>query len=330
MNTLIKSAALAMLLGSSITVTAQSDNKKDKASDESKDIVIRKKGGSKEKMTIVIDGDNVTINGKPVDDYKGDGVEVMRDGDFDMEWDGDFDLAMPPGMPHGGMQMFGDDFLREVHSNRAFLGVMTEKADGGAKITDVTEKSAAEKAGLKKGDIITKINDDKIEDADDLYKAVGAYKPGEKVKVTYKRDGKENTATAELGENKQMRVFSFNNGDAKGLTAPMPPGDMQKFKYFNHFWGDHLRLGIQVQDTEDGNGVTVLEAEDDEPAAKAGIKEDDIITQVNGKAIKSVEDLTDIIKDAKSGDTLALTIKRNGSTQTINVKFPKDLKTTDL
>jgi serine protease Do len=70
--------------------------------------------------------------------------------------------------------------------------------------------------------------------------------------------------------------------------------------------------------------------DEDSPAAKAGLKENDIITQVNGKAIASVDDLRESIKDVKKGDTVKITYKRNNQTQTIDVKFPRELKTIDL
>ncbi|HEY1871715.1 MAG TPA: PDZ domain-containing protein, partial [Chitinophagaceae bacterium] len=94
---------------------------------------------------------------------------------------------------------------------------------------------------------------------------------------------------------------------------------------------DKPRLGISAQDTEDDKGVKIVNIDDDDsPAAKAGLKEDDIITQVNGKAITSTEDLKESLKDVKKGDTVKITYKRNNQIQTANVKIPKDLKTIDL
>jgi serine protease Do len=304
---------------------AQDEKNKDKDKDKKdEDVIIRKKGDSKEKLTIVIDGDKVTINGKPVDEYKSDDVDIIHG-------DNEFGLRGLRGLtaPRGGMQMFGDDFMREIHSNKAFLGVMTKEGDGGAEITEVTKESPAEKAGLKEGDVITKINDDKIADADDLYKAVGKYKPGEKVNITYKRNGKESTVSVELTENKQVRAYSWKSPDNDNFNFTMPPGK----PYINGWkglYGDKPRLGVQAQDTEDGKGVKVLEVEDDEAADKAGLKEDDIITQVNGKNITSVDDLKEIMKTAKNGDTLKITFLRDNKTETVDVNFPKDLKTTDL
>ena len=225
---------------------------------KSEDIIIHKKGDTKDKLTIVIDGDKVTVNGKPVDEYKSDDVDIIHGDD-------EFGELRALTAPRGGMQMFGDDFMHEIHSNKAFLGVMTKESDGGAEITEVTKESPAEKAGLKEGDIITKINSDKVTDADDLYKAIGKYKPGEKVNVTYKRNGKESTVSVELTENKQVRVYSWKNND-NDFNFKMPPGT--PYKWNGSDWNDKPRMGIQVQDTEDGKGVKVLEVEDDEAAEK--------------------------------------------------------------
>ncbi len=89
-------------------------------------------------------------------------------------------------------------------------------------------------------------------------------------------------------------------------------------------------MGIEIQDTDDSNGVKILDVDDESPAYKAGLKENDIIMQVNGKAIKSVDDLKADLKDVKDGDTITLQYKRDDKIQTANIKLPKELKTADL
>jgi putative serine protease PepD len=68
----------------------------------------------------------------------------------------------------------------------------------GAQITDVNAGSAAGAAGLKNGDVITKVDDTLITDADGLVATVRAYRPGDKVTVTYTRDGDEHTVSLSL------------------------------------------------------------------------------------------------------------------------------------
>jgi serine protease Do len=291
-------------------------------------IIIRKKNSSNEKITVVIDGNNITVNGKPVDDFKSKDIDIIKQdmagNDFEVLADGDMHMMAPPPPPQA--RSFNNDMMRSIKSNSAFLGVMTEKNDQGAKITDVTDGSSAEKAGLKEGDIITKVGEDKVTGPDDLYKAVGKHKPAENVTITYLRDGKQSTTNIILGKSEQVRVYSWN---APGGDELYKNGEPYNFSYS---WnGDRPRLGISAQDIEEGNGVKIIDVDDDDsPAAKAGLKEGDIITQVNGNAITSTEDLKQSMHDLKKGDTVKITYKRNNQTQTVDVKFPKELKTVDL
>ncbi|TKK64639.1 PDZ domain-containing protein [Ilyomonas limi] len=284
--------------------------------DKGESIIIHKNGDNKEKLTIVVDGDNITINGKSAKDFKDGDVQVIRrDRDFVMP-------AVPPMFPQGGAKAFVRNF--NYRDNDAMLGIMPTDADNGAKINEVTEGSAADKAGLKEGDVITKINDTKIEDADDVYDAIGKYKPNDKITITYMRDGKESTATATLDKNKSRAFAWSNNDDAFDVFRNNPA--------FNFEWNDNKpRLGLRVQDIENSQGVKVMDINDDDsPAAKAGLKEDDIITGVNGKAVQSVKDIKDQLKEIKPGDDVKLQYKRNGTVQSATVHIPKPLQTSDL
>ncbi|MEV6868130.1 trypsin-like peptidase domain-containing protein [Streptosporangium subroseum] len=87
--------------------------------------------------------------------------------------------------------------------SHAFLGVSVTDATGdagGALIAQVTDNSPAAKAGLKQGDLITKINDTAVEDGNTVVGAVRGFKPGEKVAVSYVRDGQPHTVTVTLAE----------------------------------------------------------------------------------------------------------------------------------
>jgi serine protease Do len=306
-------------------IYAQDSDMYSRSGDEN--IIIHKKDSVKEKITVVIDGNNITVNGKPIDDFTSDDIDIMKqkmdmdDNGMTVFADGDGPVIAPP-PPH--LEVLRDDMRRKIKYNEAFLGVMTDKTDNGAKITDVTKGSPAEKAGLKEDDIITKIGEDKVTGPDDLYKVVGNHKPDEKVAITYVRNGKQATATATLSKADQMKVYSWNSPDEDVLRNYSPYN-------FSFSYSDKPRLGISAQDTEDGNGVKILDVDDDDsPAAKAGLKEGDVITQVNGKAITSTDDLRQSVKDLKKGETVKITYKRNNQTQTVDVKFPKDLKTIDL
>ena len=315
MKTAFVSAALLLSFASFAQTSFDSSSK-----EKNENIIIRKKGGTKEKTTIVIDGDKVTINGKPAEDYKNSDIEITENDNFDNE-----PFPPPPPAPalppHGGSKMFFRNF--NSTQNKAFLGVASNSDEGGATIRSVTKNSPAEKAGLKEGDVITKAGSSNIDDADDLMEAIGKYKPEDKVSITYKRDKKESTVTVTLDKNKPQS-FSWNNDNNMMLSPDM--------KNFSFNWNDDKpRLGLRIQDTENGVGVKVLNlSDDDSPAAKAGLKEDDVITQINEKNILSVKDAKDELAFVKKGDDIKVNYLRGGAAQTATIHIPKPLQSSDL
>jgi len=294
---------------------------KDKKSEQ---IIIKR--NTDEKIIVEVDGDKVTVNGKPIEDYKGDDVMVLHNKIKDLS-----------AFNYG--QSFDDHGYRAftIDANRAMLGVITDKTDKGAEVTEVTKGSGAEKAGIKKGDIITTIDDTKIESPDDLSKAIKAHKPGDKVGVSYLRDNKKEKVTAELTKWKGANVFAFGDG-GQNFEMAMPDMDFERMMpraysapRFNYTWsGGNPKMGLSIQDTEDGKGVKVIEVDEESNAAKAGIKEDDVITEVDGQAIKSTDEIAKIIKDSKDKVSVKMKLLRNGKAETVEVKIPRKLKTTDL
>src|SRR5205823_1639113 len=170
----LSAIAVATLLIAPVAIHAQDEKTKEKEKTDKKDveqIIITRKGDKKEKVTVEINGDKITVNGKPIEDMKDGDITVNRHNGSSVysytprgnnwTWNGEGD-------------MFGEN------ENAAMLGVVTEKVDEGVKITDVTDESGAEKAGLKEDDIITRVDDKKIEDPDDLTKVIRSHKAGEK------------------------------------------------------------------------------------------------------------------------------------------------------
>ena len=129
---------------------------------------------TEKKVTVVVDGDKVTINGKPASEFNDQELEIINgmDGEnFPMEINGQ--------SPQNGKMFFFNQGPNDAKPNKALLGVSTEKVEEGAKVIAVSKESAAEKAGIKDGDIIVKLNDDKIEGPKELFDAVSKYKPEE-------------------------------------------------------------------------------------------------------------------------------------------------------
>ncbi len=309
---------------------AQKEEKAEKK--EAQQIIITTKGDKNEKIVVEINGDKVTVNGKPLEEYKdknGDiNVKLNRLRDIES-------LTYFRAPRTGGTWNFNDNNGLSIFStdeNRAMLGVTTEKSPEGAKIEEITKGSAAEKAGLKENDIITRINDTKIADPDDLSTAIKKQKPGDKVTVTYLRNNKEYKTTAELTKWKGLTSFSLCDMyfDFDKIVPPTPPKTTVPRSRTWTYTGATPRLGLSVQDTDDGKGVKVINVEDESNAAKAGIKEDDVITHLDEKAVNNVDEISRMLKEKKDNPTVHFQLIRKGKSQNIEVRMPRRIKTTDL
>ena len=343
-----------------------SANKDDKALKEVTVKVLTKEGKSlknnkgdkkengeltEEPVNVLIDGDKIIINGEEVAENDPringqgkNGVILKR-------------MMTPRGNSKENKIVEGkpldlniDDvlsFATPAQSNAAFLGVISEENELGAKINEVSKGSPAEKAGLKKDDIITNVNEEKVTGPKDLYDAIGKYKPSDKVQISILKNGAKTKLTAELEKNK-AQSFSYSMPN-QGITiepnfVPSTPrgrgnNGTQRFGFelpqmpeLNNFFGniEKPKLGISVEDVEENEGVKISSVSENSPAAKAGLKEDDIITEVNDKKVKDVDGIKPIIKAATEGTIFKFNITRNGKKTVIEVKIPKKLKTADL
>lgn len=316
-------AIATVCIGVGASAQDQKENSLKENEDKSQEIVIRKKAGKTDKMTIVVDGDNVTINGKPVDEYKNNDVTILKRD----RSNGASPRVRALTAPRAPFNPDNLEWKLAGSGNKALLGILTSKDDDGVKVTDVTKESGAEKAGLKKEDIITKVGDKVVKEPADLVEAIGGYKPNDKVDITYKRNGKENKTSVVLGENK-ARTFAYNFN--KDFNFQMPEGAIPPMENFNFNFNRKPKIGLQIQDVEEGKGVAVKDVDEGSPASKAGMKDGDVITQVNGKDVAGVDDLRTAIKDVKEGETVRFGYKRDGKNQTAEIKIPKRLKTADL
>ncbi|MFT3704251.1 MAG: PDZ domain-containing protein [Agriterribacter sp.] len=364
MHTLFYKRLAAIILSAacvfnSIAVIAQDKKRKTQKREE---IIIKKKTDKDEKTTIVIDGDKVTVNGKPITDLNDKDVIVKKlnleinddlwnndNDEMDIEAPVAIDIEAPeaiaplppmPPMPpipdvdfQPGDFNINEDFningdnIYFNNQSKPMLGVYTEKDDKGAKITNVVEGSPAEKAGLQKGDIITKVGDKSVSDPASLADIIGDMEPNKEVDIYYLRDKKEKKVTVKLGERKESFSKSFN------FAEPSPKWNQDFFKYkFNNdgLYNKRPRLGIRIQDLEEGDGVKVIDLEDSSAAAKSGIKKDDVITNIDGTDIKNTDDAREKMNAVREKSTYPVKVLRNGSPVTVEVKIPKKLKTTDL
>lgn len=333
--------------------------KEDKKGDkkETQVITIKKSGDKNADLKIEFKNDVVLINGKPLVEFKDDAITinnkkiVIKNGDKYSIMGDDGKAAFEMDLHSFNDLHFndlGDRFARgfAFGGSKTFLGVTTDKDDAGAKITDVTKESAADKAGLKEGDIITKVGDTKIENPADLSEAISAKKPKDEVQVTYKRDGKEKTVKAVLQERKNSDVKSFSysgpGGSYKTITVPYPGGpdaathlyrDNENFNFNNDVFVRGMgrpRLGLKIQDLEEGSGVKVLEVDEESPAEKAGLKKDDVITAVGDVKVNNTDEAREQLQANVEKSSYTIEAKRNNNTMKFDIKIPKKLKTTNL
>jgi serine protease Do len=97
-----------------------------------------------------------------------------------------------------------------------------------------------------------------------------------------------------------------------------------------YFRSGQPRLGLSIQDTEDGKGVKVLAVAEESNAAKAGLKKDDIITHINDEEVNSADEVSEVVRDNKDEPSMKMKVIRNGKSQDIEVRTPRKLKTTNL
>ncbi|MCC5577564.1 trypsin-like peptidase domain-containing protein [Microtetraspora sp. AC03309] len=107
-------------------------------------------------------------------------------------------------IPINTAKMVSEQLIKTGKATHAFLGVSVADATGdtpGAVVASITKGSPADKAGLKEADLITKIDDTVVGDAETLVGIIRRHQPGDKIAVTYTRNGRPSTATIALTEN---------------------------------------------------------------------------------------------------------------------------------
>ena len=231
--------------------------------------------------------------------------------------------------------------------------VTKEKLSGmaGAIVTQVVQASAAEKAGVKAGDVVTAFDGERVRSARQLERLVEETPAGRTVKIALQRAGAPMTldVTPEAPKMTQMRpgeggdMFWEKRAPGPGQQFHGPEGGMP-FKFevpsgrFDFDSEPFLaagrgRLGVRVQDLSDElagyfgvkSGVLVAGVEADAPAAKAGIKAGDVITAVNGQAITEPGELRREVAKVEDGKTAELSVTRDKKPLTLKVEVtPRD------
>ena len=175
---------------------------------------------------------------------------------------------------------------------QSFADAFKLQSPDGALVANVERGSAAEKAGLKAGDVIRKVNGQSLISGGDLSAIVAIAKPGDRLTMDVWRDGKDMQVTATLASAKadpasRDNLAGIDGGAKLGLALrPLDPAERSQVG---------VASGLVV---EDAGGA----------AAVAGVQPGDVVLAVNGKPVASVAQVRDVVK--KSAKSVALLVQR--------------------
>ena len=187
--------------------------------------------------------------------------------------------------------------IQEVTAELA--GKFGIKESDGVLVNDVFENEPAARAGLKPGDIIAKVDGRRVETPSGLSRAVAGLNPGTKVELEIIRNGERRPLFIDLGERKEDAVVA-----AIPSPAPMP----------------EIKLGLNVQDLtpelaekfkiKDQKGVLVSKVEPGSTAQEQGLREGDLIKEVNRQAVLNTEEFKSAVGHVKKGESVLLRVVR--------------------
>ncbi|VAW18219.1 HtrA protease/chaperone protein [hydrothermal vent metagenome] len=217
-----------------------------------------------------------------------------------------------------------DDLIDDGSITRGWLGVSIQevspeiasglglKTTQGALVSDITEDSPAEKAGLKPGDTVLAVDDTEIKTTRDLARTIAAVKPGEKAKLKLWRQGAETTVTVKIGTLPgQDRLAAMQKGGSQS-----PQIEPTSYK----------ALGLEVEplDGDDGaGGLVVARVRPGSDAAEKGFRRGDRILAVAGVKVKSVEEFEAAIKTAEKDDlsSILVLVRSNNRQRFVSLKL---------
>jgi len=203
--------------------------------------------------------------------------------------------------------------------SRGFLGVQIQeitpelrkrfgiKQDGGVLITEAMDDMPAQKAGLKRGDVIVSFNGKKVTNLRELRFAVAQTPPGKKISVTVVRDGSEKTVELELAQRPDRGKASAEDDGALDLLAGVSVQPIS------------LAVRQRLELPENVTGLIVTGVDPTSPAADAGLREGDVIREINRKNIKDRSDAREALRSGKS-DSVLLYVWRDGNGRYVVIK----------
>ncbi len=203
------------------------------------------------------------------------------------------------GMLGVSIQTLNDDIARE-------FGLENTK---GALVSGVSPGSAADKAGIKRGDVITQFNGEDISDGNTLRNKVAGTQPGTEVTLTIIRDGKSKEVKATLGE------FDLSKTSSQMPQSPenTAPEEGKEGKLGLNLQPLTPETAERLQLPSSTKGLVVTELDPNGPAAAEGLVRGDVILEINRRPVSTLEDARTAF-DKSQGKSVLLLISRDGRT----------------
>jgi serine protease Do len=200
---------------------------------------------------------------------------------------------------------------------RGWLGVMIQKItpeikeklglsdDKGALVTDVTAGGPANKAGIKRGDVIVSFDGREIKEMNDLPFVVASTPVEKTVTVEVLRKDRKESLQVKVGELKEEEKYQVaSEGKPQlGMTLEEITPDSAK------------NYGLSVK-----SGIVVVQVEENSPAGEAGVRPGDVILEVDQIPVKGLQQFNQKLQTYKRGDTILLLIKRQKASLFVTLK----------
>ena len=198
----------------------------------------------------------------------------------------------------------------------------------GVMVVDVVEDSPAEKAGIKRGDVILAYDGEDTRSANRLTRLVERTEPGQEKQLVVLRDGKKEEIAVTLGdEDDQLESAFFGDGDfhVELPDVPAPP------RAYTFSLGNisTSRIGVSLYELSDqlakhygavDGGALINEVVEESPAEKAGLRAGDVIVKMDGEPVGDVDEIREAIQDKEEGETIAVTVLRDGTESSFDVE----------
>jgi serine protease Do len=227
-------------------------------------------------------------------------------------------MAIPINMAKRVME----DIIYHGKVTRGWLGVQIQDVNDamrhalglgerkGVLISDVFKNQPADKAGIKRGDVVLTIDGKAVETSNDLKNTVAVIEPGKKVAVVVFRGGKELTVTVVLNERDEGSINKIASGGPKSSEGGADTTTLLGLSVSN--LSDQVRQQYSLD--ENVTGVVVTDVDQSSQAAGEGIQPGDVIVELNRQQIASVKDYGKIAKSVKPGSSVLFLIRRGQNT----------------